>query len=214
MSRSYIPETIWQKYKTLMIVTAVVVLLLLLWLLWPKTVETEFVSPILQMLPAEIQKSGKFFPLPYEGKLLSGRPKEPMPIPKSVYEEVELTIDGKQVKKSPIVFPAGTTIQVKGVIWGQPELPRNIDIGGGLGIVQNAKNKRGWIVHREGYLHSNTTTVPRGSNTSANRCTFEVKNYKLPEEPGEYLLVVLSCARLGMVDHPELIAAAYDLVIE
>jgi hypothetical protein len=38
--------------------------------------------------------------------------------------------------------------------------------------------------------------------------------YVVPEEPGEYLLVVLSSASLGQVNHPWLIAGQYAAVIE
>ncbi|MBL4886060.1 MAG: hypothetical protein JKY95_16190, partial [Planctomycetaceae bacterium] len=104
-------------------------------------------------------------------------------------------------------------IEVEGTIWGQPDLPWNVSIGGGIGIVQNAKNKRGWIIHREGYSKSHTYGGTPGKQKTLSRSTFEVKKYKLPEEPGEYLLVILSCAHVGG-DHPELIAAEYNLVIE
>ncbi|MBL4886062.1 MAG: hypothetical protein JKY95_16200 [Planctomycetaceae bacterium] len=213
MTASYTEEAFGGKYKWPMVIAAIVAVVILLWFWWPQPAEPVFIPPIMQTLPKEIQQSGKFFPLPYEGKLLPGRPKEPMPIPRSVYADVELTINGKQVEKTPILFPAGSIIEVEGTIWGQPDLPWNVSIGGSVGIVQNAKNKRGWILHSERGSHSNTTSVPQGNYPSVKRCTFEVKKYKLPEEPGEYLLVVLSWAHIGG-DHPELIAAKYDLLIE
>ena len=213
MAASYTEETIWEKYKWQMVIAAIVAIIILVWFWWPKPAEPVFIPPVMQTLPKEIQQSGKYFPLPYEGKLLPGRPEEPMPIPQSVYADVELTINGKQIVESPIIFPAGSTIEVEGIIWGQPGLPWNISIGGSVGIIQNAKNKRGWTLHSDRGSHSSTTSVPRGGHPSVKRCEFEVKKYKLPEEPGEYLLVVLSTAHLGG-NHPILIASQYDLVIE
>ncbi len=190
-------------------------LLLLIWFRWPRSSpQPVLVARNFSALPEEVLKAGKYFPLPYEGKKLPGRPEEPMPIPKKVYDDVELSINSKPVQKEPIVLPAGSVVLIEGVICGQPALPRNTDIGGCVGIVQKSNNKRGWILHSTRGSHAHTSTVSRGKIKSLRCCTFDVENYKLPEEPGEYLLVVTSYAYIGPYDHPELIAAEYDLVIE
>ncbi len=204
-------NSIWHRYKKRIIVALILLVLLLLWLLWPQPSEEIPEFQTMNYLPEEVTKSGKYFPLPHRGKPLPGRPDEPMPIPRRVYSNVELTINGKPVKQQPIRLPAGSIIQVEGVIWGQPDLPKGIHIGGGIGLVTRAKNERGWILQRAGFYETKMTTVSKGENRDVPRCDIEVKNYSLPEEPGEYLLVVVSWATVGQGDHPGMIAAEYQL---
>ena len=215
MSNTASQEHHQRRRKIAVAAILLLLLLLLIWFWWPQpSTQPVLDARNVSALPEEVLKAGKYFPLPYEGKKLPGRPEEPMPIPKKVYHDVEISINSKPVQTKPIVFPAGSVVEVEGVIWGQPGLPQNTSIGGGLGIVQKSNNQRGWILHSTRNTNSHTTTVSRGKIESLRCCTFNVEKYKLPEEPGEYLLVVTSWAHDGPYNHPELIAAEYDLVIE
>ncbi len=204
-------DSIWHRYKKRIIVVLILLVLLLLWFLWPRPIEAIPEFQTMKYLPEEVTKSGKYFPLPHQGKPLPGRPDEPMPIPRKIYADVELTINGKLVKQQPIRLPAGSTIQVEGVIWGQPDLADEVYIDAGIGLVTRANNERGWILRDVNFQETNMTTVPKGNNPSVKRCAIAVKNYTLPESPGEYLLVVVSSATVGQGDHPGLIAAEYQL---
>ncbi len=204
-------ESIWHRYKKRIIVILILLALLLLWFLWPRPIEAIPEFQTMKYLPEEVTKSGKYFPLPHQGKPLPGRPDEPMPIPKKIYADVELTINGKPVKQQPIRLPAGSIIQVEGIIWGQPDLPDKVYISAGIGLVTRANNERGWILRDTNFQKTDMTTVSRGKHKSVKRCDFSVKNMVLPDEPGEYLLVVVSSATVGQGDHPGLIAAEYQL---
>jgi len=204
-------ESFFHRHKRRFLLVLIILALLLLWFLWPREEEAIPEFQTMKYLPDEVTKSGKYFPLPHRGKPLPGRPDEPMPIPRKVYADVELKINGQLVEQQPIRLPAGSTIQVEGVIWGQPDLPDRVYIDAGIGLVTRAKNKRGWILRDTNFQKTDMTTVSRGKHKSVKRCTITVKNYTLPEKPGEYLLVVVSSATIGQGDHPGLIAAEYQL---
>jgi hypothetical protein len=190
------------------------------WWLWP---QPDAVTP---PLPAPIKvladgrpnpladaefNSGTYFPLPDEGEPLPGRPAEPMPVPRMIYGNVRLTIDGQAVEHEPVHLVGGMTVHVAGVIFGRPELPQYIVIGAGLGLVSRAENERGWIVRWDRYFGAHCSASSEDPDVACSR--FE-GNYAVPAEPGEYVLVVLSDAHLMGSSHPILIAAAYDAVIE
>jgi len=92
----------------------------------------------------------------------------------------------------------------RGAIFANKCLDPRVVLDGGLALVSRANNKPGWTIRSSQYSKS---------HFSQGRCTFEVR-YVVPEEPGEYLLVVLSSASLGQVNHPWLIAGQYAAVIE
>jgi hypothetical protein len=206
--------------RTRVAVAGVLVVAVVAWWLWPRP------DAAMPPLPAPIPvladgrpnpladpefNSGTYFPLPDEGEPLPGRPTEPMPVPRMIYGDVRLTIDGQPVEHGPVHLAGGKTVHVAGVIFGQPELPQHIGIGAGLGLVSRADNERGWIVRWDRYY---------GGHCSASRedpdvaCRDFEGDYPVPAEPGEYVLVVLSDAHMPATSHPILIAAAYDALIE
>lgn len=154
-------------------------------------------------------RDGELFPLPFEGmevagRPLAGRPNQELPISPEIYANVELKLDGKPVGSGSVILPAGQTIAVEGVIHANEQLDRNIGLGAGLGLVTRADNQRGWMVRWIKFL---------GDHTSNRRCEFAGK-YVVPNEPGEYVLVVVSSAMMGNGDHPCLLAAEYDAIIK
>jgi hypothetical protein len=137
-------------------------------------------------------------------KPLSGRPEKQLPICREIYDHVELDLDGKRAGNAPIILKAGTTIDARGTIFANRTLDPRVVIDGGLALVSRADNKPGWTTRSSQYSKS---------HFSQGRCTFEVR-YVVRDEPGEYLLVVVSSARVGISNHPVLLAAQYPVVIE
>jgi hypothetical protein len=149
-------------------------------------------------------KDGDFYVPPFDDMPLAGRPAQPMAICKDIYDHVELDIDGSRVGKGAITLKSGSTVQVKGAIFANTSLDPRVAMDGGLGLVSRSKNKRGWTVRWHAFY---------GGHTGGGCCTFEGK-YVVPKAPGEYILVVISSAHVGPVDHPLLLAAEYQAVVE
>jgi hypothetical protein len=199
------------RLRLVIILLVVLLLLLLLSMYWfkqsgPTTtkVSTEFLrSGPADRMPEDFLVEGEHYPLPEDGKPLPGRPNVPMPIPRKIYQNVELKIDGKVVE-SPLKFRAGQHVTVDGVIDGNPELSPYVSFSGGLALVTRADNQRGWHIRHYGFCHS---------STGQRRCHFDGE-YTFPNKPGKYVLIVPSSAVVGNVDHPILIAAEYDLTLE
>lgn len=197
-------------------ISLVVVFLLLLGFVWywvasnePSPTTASAVVPLRDtngLLPQDLLVEGEHYPLPEEGTPLPGRPDVVMPIPKQIYSNVELKLDGKIVE-SPVVLAAGKHVSVEGDIIGNPDLHSSVIFDGGLAFVTRADNERGWIFRHHKHFHS---------NTSNRRCRFDGE-FTLPNEPGEYVLIVLSSAELTYITEklvPWLIAAEYDLTLE
>lgn len=211
-------ETRFVTSRRLLALAAGVVALLILWLLFGKnTTETPSIGQT-NPSPASVQailerlnreRDGELFPLPFtgsgfEGKPLPGRPNKPLPVAHEIFADVELKLDGRLVDDRLVVLPAGKTISVEGVVHGNQQLNPNSALGAGLGIVSRSDNQRGWMIRWFKFLGGNTSRLRR-------TCKGE---FDVPAEPGEYVLVFISWAYQGSEDHPGLLAAEYDAVIE
>jgi hypothetical protein len=156
------------------------------------------------LLPSSLLVEGEHHPLPDVEVPVPGRPEVPMPIPHTIYREVELKLNNKVVE-SPLTLSAGQHVTVEGVIRGNPKLPPSVSLSGGLAFVTRDTNKRGWSFRHYKFFHSNSSQrVGRFDGA-----------FTLPDEPGEYVLAVLSTAEVGYEKIiPILIAAEYDLTLE
>lgn len=211
-------ETRFVTSRRLLALAASVVALLILWLLFgsnsAETLLIEQTNPPLADVQATLkrlnrERGGELFPLPFtgsgfEGKPLPGRPNKPLPVAHEIFADVELKLDGRIVDDHLVVLPAGKTISVEGVVHGDPRLNPNTCLGAGLGIVSRSDNQRGWMIRWFKFLGGNTSRLRR-------TCKGE---FNVPNEPGEYVLVFISWAYQGSEDHPGLLAAEYDAVIE
>lgn len=185
--------------------------LCVLWILWVRREPTvPKLFPSMSFLPndQELAEDG-YWPLPFgdvdPGDQLSGRPDVPMPISRKIYERVELFIDGKPVAAEPIKFRSSQTFTADGIIYGDENLPSNVGMDGHLGWVTRARNKRGWIIE--------PFAASLECSSSQRRATFRGE-FVAPENPGEYLLVVISSAHIPPGPHPCLMAGAFDAVVE
>src|SRR5690606_21995047 len=109
------PEMTTRSQKRHWIAVCLLLLAFLLWWLWPRPPVTRPapVPPIDGMPTNEELHTEGYWPLPFDdvdpGEPLLGRPDVQMPIPRRIYERVELTIDGEPVQE-PIVLPAGKLV--------------------------------------------------------------------------------------------------------
>jgi hypothetical protein len=174
------------------------------------TIAPEDESPMGQALKPffptlESLQEGGFSPLPSVERPLPGRPSMPMPICKDIYDHVDLDLDGQRAGQNPITLKAGTTVEVKGVIFASKNLDTRVVIDAGLALVSRADNEPGWGLRWPAHFHM---------NFGQGRCTFDGR-YVVPDAPGEHILVVLSSSSvLGSFNCPFLLAAEYPLIIE
>jgi hypothetical protein len=185
------------------VIAAVLALLALLLLRRPEQPARPSYATMTFLPDTESLRAGDYY-IYFDDKPLSGRPAKPVPICREIYDHVELDLDGRRIGDATITLKGGATIDVKGTIFPNKALDPRVEIDGGLALVSRADNKPGWTIRSPQFY---------GSHFSEGRCTFEVR-YVVPQEPGEYLLVVLSSASVGISNHPMLLAAQYPVVIE
>ncbi len=204
----------WRDRKRLMAMVIILLVVLLYWIALPGTGQPPHVYDSMAHLPREVAQSGKFYPLPFDNaEPLSGRPEVPMPIPRSIYSKVELKINGRRVESKLITLSAGDTVHVEGKIFGQSDLPQQVKMDGGISVVTRASNDLGWMIHRPQFFGGKMQALDPRNSESQRYCSFE-GDYSLPEQTGEYLLVVVSSAYLGLREHPALLAAEFPLDLE
>lgn len=187
-----------------------IALLLLLFWFWPRP-KSPLATPsvtVQDLSAVPGMTSGELFPLPFEGTPVPGRPEQPMPISPDIYASTELKIDGQLVGRDGLTLQSGQIVQVQGVIQAQKKMPRNMNMDGGLGLVSRATNERGWIIRWPAFFGGHT-----GIGTGKLQCEFDGQ-YKVPNEPGEYLLVVISSAHVGHSSHWALLAAQYNVIVK